>query len=84
MGLIDILSMVGPIVLGGLGYVVKTFMNKIKIIQDEIDCKISEPEARQLIEDKNAVLHAEMSNIRDTLNDIKSRLDKLLFSVKHG
>ncbi len=70
MSLLDILYSSVPVLVGVLGYLGKSYMNKISKIEEELDTKLSEQQTRQILSDR-------LDPIKESVEEVKEKLDKL-------
>ena len=59
-----------PIIAGVVGMFIKSIQSDILVLQEKIQHMTTEPEVRQLLDDK-------ITPIRDDIHEIKEKLDKI-------
>lgn len=70
MSLEAIAGVLIPGLAGVIGYLYRTYMNKLSTIETELDQKITEQQTRQILADK-------LEPVKESLDEVKEKLDKL-------
>lgn len=66
-----IIFVASPLILSIIGYFMKTHVDRIQVLEKEIDHKVNEREVRALMNDK-------LEPIREDIKELKATTDKIL------
>jgi len=61
-----------------VGYVFKTFISRVEILERRMEYIPSEARVRQLLEDKLEVIHSRQEELKSDIKDIKAKLDQII------
>lgn len=60
----------GPLLVGGIGFLIKSTLGRIDMLESEIVTKVSRAEMREAVEDR-------LLPLREDIHDLKDKVDKI-------